>query len=386
MASVGVQKCFKVSVNEIDTLIGSKQKNLNLMGNHFCATFFILETMISGWNMTFLRYYPSNFSIIYAILSSFYGIHILLNGNFYQLQHNIQYINILMAILQCIILMDSIKLMIIIAINTIGLMLFLIYVMCNSNDCKIFGNGINEIFVNYAISMDNINFRHQVNHLILIYVHFYFYMSRNGAQVENSYASDDLNLDLDGLCIDYYNVANANWIILYKCLHLYILFCVNNYHLNVCGHSISISQTGGIIIQYVGLFCLIRIVLVIIIVLLVVYSSINKFKGSDNFDMVNSYCIVKYISCNVLYKNWNYPTNCNYLSLIIVFANTIVVIFNILDNALKLLIETLKNFKKDSMYTTIYNYMYNTMQFVSVIIVIYVTSTNTKNILFNFQT
>ena len=336
MASVGVQKCLKLSVNEIDTLLGSKQKNLDLMGNRFCATFFILETMIFGWNMTFLRNSPSNFSTIYAILSSFGGIYILLNRKFYQLHHNIQYINILMAMLQCTILLDSIRFMIIVAINTIRFMLLFIYVMYNSNDCKIFGYVISEIFLNYVISMDNIIFRRRINYLTLINVHFYFYMHRNGAQAED-YAIDDLNLDLDGLCIDYYNVANANWIILYKCLHLYILFCVNNYHLNVCGNSISISQTGGIIImiaivavQYIGLFCLIRIVLLIIIVLLMVFSSINKFKESDIFDMVNSYRIVKYVSCN-------YPTNCNYLPLIIVFGITIVVIFNIntLDNALK---------------------------------------------------
>ena len=67
-------------------------------------------------------------------------------------------------------------------------------------------------------------------------------MCRNGTQVEY-YASDDLILDLDRLCIDYYIIAKANCIILYKCLHLYILLCVNNYQLNVYGYIISISQT-----------------------------------------------------------------------------------------------------------------------------------------------
>ena len=100
-----------------------------------------------------------------------------------------------MAILRCTILMDSIRLMIIIAIDIIRLMLFFIFDMCNV---------ISEIVLNYVISMDNILFRGRINHLILINVHFYFYMHRNGAQVED-HATDDLNLDLDGLCTDYYN-------------------------------------------------------------------------------------------------------------------------------------------------------------------------------------
>ena len=87
-----------------------------------------------------------------------------------------------------------------------------------------------------------------------------------------------------------------------------------------------------------------------------VYSSIDKFKGSDIFDMVNSYNIIKYILFNVLCKNLNYPINWNYLSMIIVFEITIVVIFNVLHNVLNLLIETIKKFSKDSVYTIIFNY------------------------------
>ena len=233
MASAGVQKCFQVSVNEIDTLIGSKQKNLNLMRNHFFVTFLILKAVVCGCNMTLTPYYPSNFSTIYPILMSFHGIYILLNGNFYQ--HNIQYTNILTAILQCTILMGSLRLMIISVI--IRLILLFIYVinnrmvftndMCNSNNCKIIGNGTSES-LNHVISMNNILFRRTY---------------KNGTQV-GDYASDDLNLDLNGLCIDYYDIK-AN------CLHLYILFCVNNYQLNVYRYSGSTVKlkTNGIIIM-----------------------------------------------------------------------------------------------------------------------------------------
>ena len=88
MATVGVQKGFKVSVNEIDTLIGSKQKNWDLRESLLCNFLYIGNYDI--WmEYDNLRYYPSNFRTIYAILSNFYGFYILLNRNFYHVQHNI---------------------------------------------------------------------------------------------------------------------------------------------------------------------------------------------------------------------------------------------------------------------------------------------------------
>ena len=250
-------------------------------------TFSILETMILGWNMTILQLYSDNFSTLYVILSGIAGICILLNLNFYQNQGNI-----MMVLSQVTIIMLSMRLMIIITI--IRLTLFFLYFitndMYNGGNCKMHGNLLCEI-LNYVVSMDNIICGHRIliNHLTLTNVHFYFYMYTNENQILD-YANDNLSLDLQRLCFNTYNIANITWIIIYNCkfLYLYIVLYVIYGQLNVCTCSMII------------------IITIIIAIVFVVYSKIDKFKGNNIFDILNTYHCEIYIFCNVLCKNSNY--------------------------------------------------------------------------------
>ena len=257
-----------------------------------------------------------------------------------------------MVLLQFTILIDSIRLMIAIAI--IVLILFLLYFinteMIFTNDMYSRDNLLRKIS-NYVFSMDNIICRRgiRINHVTLINVHFIFYMCRNKNQIVD-YAKDDLSLHLQRVCIHNYNIANVNWMEVYnyKFLYLYIVFYVNYSQLNVYRCRMIIT-----------------IMIIIAIVLFVVYSKIDNLKGSNIFDIVcvNSYQCEIYIFCNVLCKKSNYSTekilyqiNCNYLSLIIVFGIMIswdiINTLNILRIVLNSLIETIEKKRVQFHFTT----------------------------------
>ena len=161
--------------------------------------------------MTIVQYYQDTFSTIDVILSSFYGVYILLNLNFFKLQHNIRQTTILIVLSQLTTLVPSIRLMIIVTI--IRLLLFVYFInngimfinnIRNNGNCKIFGIGnVSHEFFKGTISMDYATCRRGINYLAFIDVHFYFSLYRSETQIVYiDYTNDDFSVDLTSLRID----------------------------------------------------------------------------------------------------------------------------------------------------------------------------------------